>query len=89
MTIILMPLTGEVADIVEKNERPAYAQGYGLYNLAYGGGVVAGPLVASYIRDTAGWNVLTLTLGCLSVLSAAVVGMGATRQRQVEIANAV
>lgn len=75
LTCVLVPMMGEIAAAVAAREGDkAYAQGYGLFNLAYGGGLVAGSLMAGTLRDRCGWAVLTLVLGCLSAASALVVG---------------
>ena len=46
------------------------AQAYGLTNLAWASGGCIGPLVAGMTVTGASWDVMTLILGCLSILGA-------------------
>ncbi|KAJ9632080.1 hypothetical protein H2203_000481 [Taxawa tesnikishii (nom. ined.)] len=80
LTIVLTPLMAEIAYTVEAKaaKRPpgfygksgAYAQAYGLFNMAFAGGCLVGPLVAGLIQNAAGWGTMTIVLGCLAAFSA-------------------
>ena len=80
LTLVLVPLMAEITYAVEAKaaKRPpgffgkggAYAQGYGLFNMAFAGGSMAGPLLAGLLRERAGWGTTALVLGCLSAFSA-------------------
>lgn len=43
-----------------------YAQGYGWFNVAYAIGVLFGPLLAGWIVERWGWNVLCFFMGTLA-----------------------
>ncbi|KAB8230339.1 MFS transporter [Aspergillus alliaceus] len=47
--------------------RGVYSQAYGLSNAAFAAGALVGPLYAGYIREWAGWGVMTVSLGVVSV----------------------
>ncbi|KAH8150061.1 uncharacterized protein LAJ45_05747 [Morchella importuna] len=47
----------------------AYAQGYGLYNVAWSAGTLVGPLWAGFVKDAAGWGTMTWSLGLLSFVT--------------------
>ncbi|KAL8654486.1 MAG: hypothetical protein Q9226_003418 [Calogaya cf. arnoldii] len=79
LTIVMTPLLAEVAYILEAKEKRhpglfgqkgAYAQAYGLFNMAFAGGMLVGPLWAGAVVDRQGWATMCLTLGILSVVSA-------------------
>jgi len=80
LTMVLVPLMAEITYAVEATakKRPkgflgdkgAYAQAYGLFNMAFAGGSMVGPLVGGLINQHSGWGATTLTLGCLSIFSA-------------------
>lgn len=80
LNLILVPLMAEITYAVEAKaaKRPpgyfgkggAYAQAYGLFNMSFAGGSMAGPLLAGLIRAHSGWGTTTLVLGCVSAVSA-------------------
>lgn len=80
LNLVLVPLMAEVTYAVEATtaKRPkgflgdkgAYAQAYGLFNMAFAGGCLVGPLVGGLVNQRAGWGATTLVLGCLSAFSA-------------------
>lgn len=47
-----------------------YAQAYGLYNMAFSGGAMLGPIIGGLIRDSAGWPTVTWVLALVSGLTA-------------------
>ncbi|EPS31391.1 hypothetical protein PDE_06346 [Penicillium oxalicum 114-2] len=49
-------------------------QSYGLFNMAFAGGQLIGPVLAGGIRVSAGWKMMTLVLGMLCVVAAVVLG---------------
>ncbi|KAI9715867.1 MAG: hypothetical protein M1812_005687 [Candelaria pacifica] len=76
---VLPPLMAEITYIVQAKEKEnpgmfgsggAYAQAYGLFNCAYAGGCVVGPIWAGFVEDKAGWGTMAWSLGLLSALSA-------------------
>lgn len=47
-----------------------YGQAYGLYNIAFSGGFLVGPLWGGYVTERAGWNVMVGSLAGLMGVSA-------------------
>ena len=80
LTIVLVPIMAEITYAVEAKAAKlppgsfgkggAVAQGYGLFNMAFAGGSLAGPLLAGLVRERAGWGTTTLVLGCVSAFAA-------------------
>lgn len=81
-TMCLMPLMAEVSLVVEEKaaQKPAgyygkqgaYAQAYGLFNMAFAGGCMIGPLWAGLVFAHAGWGTMTWSLAILSAFTAVV-----------------
>jgi len=81
-TMCLMPLMAEVSLVVEEKaaQKPkgyygkqgAYAQAYGLFNMAFAGGCMVGPLWAGLVFAHAGWGTMTWSLAILSAFTAVV-----------------
>jgi MFS family permease len=46
-----------------------YAQAYGLYNMAFSGGCMLGPILGGLIRDRAGWPTVCWVLGLITAAS--------------------
>ncbi|KAL8731847.1 MAG: hypothetical protein Q9166_003131 [cf. Caloplaca sp. 2 TL-2023] len=79
LTIVMTPLLAEITYILDAKEKHhpglfgqkgAYAQAYGLFNCAFAGGMLVGPLWAGAVVDKQGWGTMCLTLGILAVVSA-------------------
>ncbi|KAL8859107.1 MAG: hypothetical protein Q9178_004370 [Gyalolechia marmorata] len=79
LTIVMTPLLAEITYIVDAKEKHqpglfgqkgAYAQAYGLFNCAFAGGMLVGPLWAGAVVNRHGWGTMCLTLGILAVVSA-------------------
>jgi MFS family permease len=51
-------------------EKGGTAQAYGLFNAAWSGGQVAGPLVAGWLVDSWGWDVMVSVFGGISAVTA-------------------
>lgn len=45
----------------------AMAKGYGLFNIAFSAGQMGGPLVSGFIKERAGWRIMTATFGVMVV----------------------
>jgi MFS family permease len=78
------PIMVEITSVVEAKERQnpglfgsrgAYAQAYGLFNFAYAGGCLVGPIWAGFVRERAGWGTMTWTLALLSAVTAIPAGL--------------
>ncbi|KAF3924269.1 hypothetical protein ABW21_db0205530 [Orbilia brochopaga] len=50
-------------------ERGAFAQAYALFNIAYSGGSVVGPLLGGLLNDAVGWDNVVLVFGVLCLLT--------------------
>lgn len=79
LTLAFTPLMAEIAYVVEATEkaRPgifgakgAYAQAYGLYNVAWAGGQLVGPIWSGYVELEAGWGTMAWSLGALGGITA-------------------
>ena len=80
LTLILTPMMAEITYAVDAKARRhppgyfgkngAYAQAYSLFNMAWAGGCLVGPLLAGLVNQHAGWGVTVLSLGILSVVTA-------------------
>ena len=79
LSLALTPLMAEIAYVVEAKEKDhpgaygtkgAYAQAYGLFNTAYAGGTLIGPIWGGFVSLKAGWNTMAWSLGVLCALSA-------------------
>ncbi|GAM90798.1 hypothetical protein ANO11243_088430 [Dothideomycetidae sp. 11243] len=76
LTFALIPVMAEVTYCVESvvKQHPkgffgangAYAQAYGLFNMAFAAGSMLGPLLGGLIVQSAGWGTASLVLGILS-----------------------
>lgn len=72
---VMAEITFILQDLEEKKpgrfgSNGAYAQGYGLYNVAWSAGTLVGPLWAGFVKDAAGWGTMTWSLGLLSFVTA-------------------
>ncbi|KAM3425125.1 hypothetical protein BST61_g7088 [Cercospora zeina] len=80
LTLALVPLMAEISYAVDAKakRRPqgffgkngAYAQAYGLFNMAWAAGEMIGPLLAGLVVEARGWGTATLILGCVAILTA-------------------
>lgn len=80
LTLALTPVMAEITYAVVDKEakRPpgyygkngAYAQAYSLFNMAWAGGCLVGPLLAGLVQQSSGWKTATLILGCVSIVTA-------------------
>ncbi|KAF2260238.1 MFS transporter-like protein [Lojkania enalia] len=77
------PFMAEISRVVEAKEksiqangRPgfgpggAYAQAYALFNVAFAGGCMVGPLLAGFIVQERGWSTMTWVMGLLDGVTA-------------------
>lgn len=75
LVLTLPPLMAEIGYVVEMAERRrpgvfgakgAYAQAYGLFNMAFAAGGLVGPIWGGLVQARAGWGTMGWTLGLLS-----------------------
>lgn len=69
MAEITWSVTGDGTDAEAMSVAP-YAQAYGLYNMAFSGGALVGPLMGGLIRDAAGWPTVCWVLGLITAVTA-------------------
>lgn len=69
LPFIVSPLAADLFYIVEileaEDDGAAYAQSYGLFTCALAGGTLGGPVIAGYLKESFGWNVMAWGLGAL------------------------
>lgn len=83
LALTFPPIMAEISSVVEAKEKSmlasgragfgpggAYAQAYGLFNMAFAGGCMVGPLLAGFIVEDKGWPIMALVLGILSAVTA-------------------
>lgn len=83
LALTFPPIMAEISGVVEAKEKSmlatgragfgpggAYAQAYGLFNMAFAGGCMVGPLLAGFIVEDKGWSIMALVLGILSAITA-------------------
>jgi MFS family permease len=56
-------------------EKSPVAQTYALFNMAFAGGQLLGPILAGGLRVRAGWAAMTLVLGVLCAVTAVPIGL--------------
>jgi MFS family permease len=77
------PVMAEISAVAEEKERTmlangrpgfgpggAFAQAYALYNVAFAGGCLTGPLLAGFVAEDNGWATMAAVLGALSAVTA-------------------
>ncbi|OAK97631.1 MFS transporter-like protein [Phaeosphaeriaceae sp. SRC1lsM3a] len=83
LALTFPPIMAEISSVVEAKEKSmlarghpgfgkggAYAQAYALFNVAFAGGCMAGPLLAGFIVQDRGWGTMAWVLGLISALAA-------------------
>ncbi len=84
LSMAMTPLLAEVTYVVANKEkthpgifgrRGAYATAYGLFNVAFAGGMLVGPLWAGFVVQTSGWGTMGWTLGVLALVAAVVAAL--------------
>jgi MFS family permease len=79
LAISMPPLLAEITYLLTAKEKKhpgifgpkgATAQVFALYNLAFAGGCIVGPLWAGLVVDKAGWGTMSWSIGLLSALTA-------------------
>lgn len=86
LAIVFMEITAmtEVSQVVGDYEadfpgafgdKSPVAQAYALFNMAFAGGQLLGPILAGAIRVWAGWNTMTLIIGLVCGFTAIPMGL--------------
>ena len=83
--LVMGPLMAEITWVVEAEERRlpagalgprgAYAQAYGLFNMAFSGGALVGPILGGLVKARAGWGTMGWCLAIMSAVAAVIVGI--------------
>ncbi|KAB8260678.1 major facilitator superfamily domain-containing protein [Aspergillus pseudonomiae] len=82
-TLQMVSLMTEVSLVVERQEKESpgifgnqggMGQAYGLFNVAWSGGQVLGPLIAGLLSDRGGWVTMVSVFGTMSGVTAVVIG---------------
>ena len=60
---------GEISYISKEQGNGQNAQAYALWNMAFSGGFLVGPLCGGFITKAKGWNTLMISLGVLAIIS--------------------
>ena len=106
LSMAMTPLLAEITYVVGHKEKShpgafggkgAYAMAYGLFNMAFAGGMLIGPIWGGFITQRSGWGTMCWTLAVLSVVGAVVaelwiggwVGKSGkvAREREVKVRN--
>tara|TARA_R110002003_G_scaffold54_15_gene4804 strand:- start:4168 stop:5217 length:1050 start_codon:yes stop_codon:yes gene_type:complete len=79
LALTFPPIMAEISSVVEAKEKSmlarghpgfgtggAYAQAYALFNVAFAGGCMIGPLLAGFIVEHRGWTTMAWVLGLIS-----------------------
>lgn len=69
LTFVIPPSMSEVALIAGEHGSGNYGQAYGLFNVAFSGGFMIGPLWGGYVTQDVGWNVMVGSLAGLAGVS--------------------
>lgn len=75
VSCVIGPLMAEITYSIQGDENDEtvapYAQAYGLYNMAFSGGTLVGPLLGGMVRDRSGWGAvgwsLAIVMGVTSI----------------------
>jgi MFS family permease len=83
LALTFPPIMAEISSVVEAKEKSmlarghpgfgsggAYAQAYALFNVAFAGGCMVGPLLAGFIVEDRGWATMAWVLGLISAIAA-------------------
>lgn len=84
LDLAMPPIMVEISSVVEQKEKKnpglfgkkgAYAQAYGLFNFAWAVGCLIGPIWAGYVKESAGWGTMSLSLALLALVTSVPVGI--------------
>ncbi|KAF4441231.1 hypothetical protein F53441_12080 [Fusarium austroafricanum] len=79
MACIFGPLMAEITWAVQGEDGTEgagqIAQAYGLYNMAYSGGSLVGPIMGGMVKDSAGWATVGWSLGIIVFVSSVPTGL--------------
>ncbi|CAO3689333.1 unnamed protein product [Umbelopsis vinacea] len=75
---VLSPILSEIAAVValenkEEGESDGFAKSYAVFNIAFAGGMLIGPLLGGFVYSAIGFFWLNIILGCVLLLCAPVV----------------
>jgi MFS family permease len=84
LAFLLSPALPEIAAVCDKQKDPAFGTAYASFNMAYGFGMVVGPIASGFLKRTIGFGpaLLTFSFVSLLVLSLLVLGGRVARTSQ-------
>jgi MFS family permease len=84
LSLVTAPSISEISSVSRKHGNGQYAQAYALFNIAFSGGFLIGPLWGGFVTERAGWEIMVTSMGGLAVVSIAPIvlwtGRGYTRR---------
>ena len=84
LSMAMTPLLAEITYIINVKEkshpgvfgrRGAYATAYGLFNTAFAGGMLVGPIWGGFVTQRSGWATMGWTLAILALVGAGVAAL--------------
>lgn len=69
LNFVTTPSMGEISYISKEHGSGQHAQAYALWNMAFSGGFLVGPLCGGFITKAKGWDTMVTTLGVLAIIS--------------------
>jgi len=60
---------GEISYISKEHGNGQHAQAYALWNMAFSGGFLLGPLCGGFITKAKGWNAMVTSLGGSAIIT--------------------
>jgi len=69
LSFVTAPSIGEISHISAKYGNGKHAQAYALFNMAFSGGFLVGPLWGGFVTERGGWNTMVTSLSGLALLS--------------------
>jgi MFS family permease len=69
LSFVTTPSISEISHISNERGNGRHAQAYALFNMAFSGGFLIGPLGGGFITKAKGWNTMVTGLGVLAIIS--------------------
>src|SRR5205085_9699755 len=71
VSLVITPSLTFMAEAVSSAGAGSFGVGYGLYNMAWGAGLLSGPAIAGFVYERAGFTALTLSWSPMLLIVAA------------------
>ena len=69
LSFVTVPSLGEISYISKDHGNGRYAQAYALFNIAFSGGFLIGPLWGGLVTESGGWKIMVISLAGLAISS--------------------